>query len=90
MHLLLSLSSHCSTCVVLQEAALRTFYLPDEPEDYELHEIGGMQRLHSDDILNRNGGPDNRSSLKDGGDAWLLRAKPREAEVIKVYAGWLR
>ncbi|XP_041799875.1 diacylglycerol kinase theta [Chelmon rostratus] len=72
------------------EAALRTFYLPDEPEDYELHEIGGMQRLHSDDILNRNGGPDNRSSLKDGGDAWLLRAKPREAEVIKVYAGWLR
>ncbi|XP_073343758.1 diacylglycerol kinase theta [Pagrus major] len=72
------------------EVALRTFYLPDEPQDFELHEIGGLQRLHSDDILNRNGGPDNRSSLKDGGDAWLLRAKPRDAEVIKVYAGWPR
>ncbi|XP_070769505.1 diacylglycerol kinase theta [Enoplosus armatus] len=61
------------------EAALRTFYLPDDPQDYELHEIGGMQRLHSDDILNRN-----------GGDAWQLRAKPRDAEVIEVYAGWPR
>ncbi|XP_069387548.1 diacylglycerol kinase theta [Paralichthys olivaceus] len=72
------------------EAALRSFYLPDEPQDFELHELGGLQRLHSDDILNRNGGQDNRISLKDGGDAWLLRPRPRGAEVIKVYAGWPR
>ncbi|XP_053284682.1 diacylglycerol kinase theta [Pleuronectes platessa] len=72
------------------EAALRAFYLPDDPQDFELHEVGGLQRLHSDDILNRNGGPDNRSSLKDGGEAWLLRPKPRAAEVIQVYAGWPR
>ncbi|XP_059202973.1 diacylglycerol kinase theta [Centropristis striata] len=72
------------------EAALRAFYLPDDPQHYELQEVGGLQRLHSDDILNRNGAaaPDNRSSLKDGGDAWLLRAKPRDAEVIKVHAAW--
>ncbi|XP_029283679.1 diacylglycerol kinase theta [Cottoperca gobio] len=69
------------------EAALRAFYLPDEPQDYELQEVSGVQHLHSDDILNRNGGPDNRSSPKDGGDAWLLRVKPRDAEVIKVHAG---
>ncbi|XP_033489458.1 diacylglycerol kinase theta [Epinephelus lanceolatus] len=72
------------------EAALRAFYLPDDPQDYELQEVGGLQRLHSDDILNRNGGPDNRGSLKDGGDSWLLRAKPRDTEVIKVYASWPR
>lgn len=72
------------------EAALRAFYLPDDPQDYELHEIGGQQRLHSDDILNRNGGPDNRGSLKEGGDSWMLRSKPRDAEVIKVYASWSR
>ncbi|XP_005737795.1 diacylglycerol kinase theta isoform X1 [Pundamilia nyererei] len=70
------------------EAALRAFYLPDDPQDFELHEIGGPQRLHSDDILNRNGSPDNRNSLKDGGDSWLLRAKPRVTEVIKVYTDW--
>uniref|UniRef100_A0A3Q1J7S5 Diacylglycerol kinase n=1 Tax=Anabas testudineus TaxID=64144 RepID=A0A3Q1J7S5_ANATE len=69
------------------EAALRAFYIPDEPQDYELHEIGSQQRLHSDDILNRNGSPDNRSSLKDGGDSWLLRARPRDSEVIKVHFG---
>ncbi|XP_034399853.1 diacylglycerol kinase theta-like isoform X2 [Cyclopterus lumpus] len=139
------------------EAALRAFYLPDEPQDFELLELGGAPRLHSNDILNRNGGPDNRGhdnrgpdnrghdnrgpdnlghdnrghdnrghdnlghdnlgpdnrghdnrghdnrghdnrgpdnrgpdnrgSLKGRGDAWLLRAKPRDAEVIKVYVG---
>uniref|UniRef100_A0A673AQQ7 Diacylglycerol kinase n=1 Tax=Sphaeramia orbicularis TaxID=375764 RepID=A0A673AQQ7_9TELE len=69
------------------EAALRAFYLPDNPQDYELHEIGGQQRLHSDDILNRNGGPDNRGSLKEGGDSWMLRSKPQDTEVIKVYVG---
>ncbi|XP_072251225.1 diacylglycerol kinase theta [Leuresthes tenuis] len=73
------------------EAALRAFYLPDDPQSFELHEAGGLLRLHSDDILNRNGSsPDNRGSLKDGGDAWLLRAKPRDADVIKVYASWPR
>uniref|UniRef100_A0A8C4HJS8 Diacylglycerol kinase n=1 Tax=Dicentrarchus labrax TaxID=13489 RepID=A0A8C4HJS8_DICLA len=72
------------------EAALRAFYLPDEPQEYELHELGGLQRLHSDDILNRNSGSDNRGSLKDGGEAWLLRAKPRDSEIIKVHASWPR
>uniref|UniRef100_A0A3Q0T652 Diacylglycerol kinase n=1 Tax=Amphilophus citrinellus TaxID=61819 RepID=A0A3Q0T652_AMPCI len=72
------------------EAALRAFYLPDDPRDFELHEIGGLQRLHSDDVLNRNGSADNRNSLKDGCDTWLLRAKPQDTEVIKVYTGWPR
>ncbi|KAF0040281.1 hypothetical protein F2P81_008516 [Scophthalmus maximus] len=72
----------------LVEAALRAFYLPDDLQGFELHEVGGLQRLRGDDdVLNRNGGLDNR---RDGGDAWLLRAKPRDAEVMKVYAGWPR
>ncbi|XP_068428379.1 diacylglycerol kinase theta [Clinocottus analis] len=78
------------------EAALRAFYIPDEPQDFELLELGAAQRLHAADVLNRNGadhrgsdhrGSDHRGSLKDGGDAWLLRARPRDAEVLKVYAG---
>ncbi|XP_026186297.1 diacylglycerol kinase theta isoform X1 [Mastacembelus armatus] len=72
------------------EAALRAFYLPDEPQDYELHEVGGLQRLQGDDIVNRNGGPDNRGSLKDAGDTWILRAKTRDTDNIKVYATWPR
>lgn len=80
----------CTTAAVLQEAALRTFYLPDEAQDYELHQIGGVQRLHSNDILNCNSGASSRGWLKEGGEAWLLRAKGRDADVIKVYAGWPR
>ncbi|XP_019726948.1 diacylglycerol kinase theta [Hippocampus comes] len=64
------------------EAALRAFYLPDDPQHFQLQEVGGLERLHSDDVLNRNSG-----SLKDGGDAWMLRAKRGNAEVIKVYGG---
>ncbi|XP_008325453.1 diacylglycerol kinase theta isoform X2 [Cynoglossus semilaevis] len=72
------------------EAALRALYLPDDPQDFELQELGGLQRLHSDDVLNRNGSADNRSTQKDGSDTWLLRAKQRDAEVIKVYPSWPR
>uniref|UniRef100_A0AAQ5ZQL9 Diacylglycerol kinase n=1 Tax=Amphiprion ocellaris TaxID=80972 RepID=A0AAQ5ZQL9_AMPOC len=64
------------------EASLRCFFLPGDSQDFQLQEVGGMQRLHGDDILNRNGG-----SLKDGGDAWMLRSKPRDDDVIQVFAG---
>lgn len=69
---------------------MRALYLPDDPQDFELQELGGLQRLHSDDVLNRNGSADNRSTQKDGSDTWLLRAKQRDAEVIKVYPSWPR
>ncbi|XP_078145255.1 diacylglycerol kinase theta isoform X1 [Centroberyx gerrardi] len=71
------------------EAALRAFYLPDEPQDFELQELGGQERLHSDDILNRNGGPDNKSALRDGAaDAWMLRAKPHDSQLLRVHTAW--
>lgn len=74
----------CTTAAVLQEAALRAFYLPEDAQDYDLLEVGGAQRLRSHDVLNRNSGASGRS------EAWLLRAKARDADVIKVYAGWPR
>ncbi|XP_056138784.1 diacylglycerol kinase theta [Lampris incognitus] len=71
------------------EAALQAFYLPEEPQGYELQEMGNQQCLHCDDILNRNGAPDNKSVFKDfTPEAWVLRAKPKDSEVLKVYAGW--
>ncbi|KAJ3602777.1 hypothetical protein NHX12_030525 [Muraenolepis orangiensis] len=77
----------------LVEAALRAFYLPDPPppQRYELQELGTSQRLHHEDILNRNGTPDNKGgALKDAAaEAWVLRAAPLDTEVVKVHAGWL-
>uniref|UniRef100_A0A8B9K7E6 Diacylglycerol kinase n=1 Tax=Astyanax mexicanus TaxID=7994 RepID=A0A8B9K7E6_ASTMX len=37
------------------EAALRAFYIPDEPQDYELQIHTQQQGLLTDDIINRNG-----------------------------------
>ncbi|KAJ8262380.1 hypothetical protein GJAV_G00165780 [Gymnothorax javanicus] len=74
------------------EAALRAFYIPDEPQNYEL-QVYSQQALLSDDIINRNGTPadkpDNKSVFREGTpEAWVLRAKPRDSEVLKIYPGW--
>ncbi|KAL0176220.1 hypothetical protein M9458_028550, partial [Cirrhinus mrigala] len=56
------------------------FYIPDEPQDYELQSYS-QQGLFTDDIINRNGTPDNKSIFKD------TVSKPRETEVVKIYSG---
>uniref|UniRef100_A0A671QAE7 Diacylglycerol kinase n=1 Tax=Sinocyclocheilus anshuiensis TaxID=1608454 RepID=A0A671QAE7_9TELE len=63
------------------EASLRAFYIPDEPQDYELQSYS-QQGLFTDDIINRNGTPDNKPIFKDTvSDSWVLRSKPKETEV---------
>ncbi|KAJ8015739.1 hypothetical protein DPEC_G00029280 [Dallia pectoralis] len=70
------------------ESALRAFYIPDEPLDFEL-QCNGQQSLHSEDILNRNGTLDEKAVFKENiSEMWLLRAKPKDTEVLKIYAGW--
>ncbi|XP_073710597.1 diacylglycerol kinase theta [Misgurnus anguillicaudatus] len=72
------------------EAALRAFYIPDEPQDYELQSYS-QPGLFTDDIINRNGTTDNKPVFKDNAPEFsILRAKPRETEVLKIYPGWLR
>ncbi|XP_069092678.1 diacylglycerol kinase theta [Pleurodeles waltl] len=73
------------------EAALRTYYIPDDQQDYELQTFC-QQDLVSDDIINRNGATDDsrcvfRETLPE---AWIIRAKPKDPEVIKIYPGWLK
>uniref|UniRef100_UPI00398E7B8A diacylglycerol kinase theta isoform X2 n=1 Tax=Pristiophorus japonicus TaxID=55135 RepID=UPI00398E7B8A len=75
------------------EAALRTYYIPDDPQDYELQTFT-QDALYSDDIINRNGGGEESMNLSVFHDtipeAWVLRAKPKDREIIKVYPGWLK
>ncbi|XP_057705596.1 diacylglycerol kinase theta-like isoform X1 [Corythoichthys intestinalis] len=60
------------------EAALRAFYLPGDPQHFQLEEVGGRRRLRTDREP-----PD-----RGGGDAaWTLRAEDSRAEVLKVYGG---
>ncbi|XP_062840795.1 diacylglycerol kinase theta [Trichomycterus rosablanca] len=72
------------------EAALRAFYVADEPDDYEF-QVQTQPGLLTDDIINRNGTPDNKTAVKDNlPETWVLRAKARETELLKIYAGWLK
>lgn len=69
-----------------QEASLRAFYIPDEPQVYELQSYS-QQGLFTDDIINRNGTPDNKPIFKETvSESWVLRSKPKETEVVKIYS----
>ncbi|ETE73322.1 Diacylglycerol kinase theta, partial [Ophiophagus hannah] len=75
------------------EAALRAYYISDDQQDYELQTFT-QQALFCDDIINRN---DTIEEAQPGSvfreavpEAWVIRAKPKENEVIKIYPGWLK
>lgn len=102
----------------LVEAALRAYYLPDDPLDFELQEVGfhgdgqrcnhsnehpglhdnraegdGDQNHHhhhpqNEDALNRNGLSQDQS--EDRAETWVLRARPKFSEVLRVYQDWDR
>nr|XP_013801033.1 PREDICTED: diacylglycerol kinase theta [Apteryx mantelli mantelli] len=75
------------------EAALRAYYINDDQQEYELQTFT-QQALLSDDVINRN------DALEDSNmgsvfresvpDAWIIRAKPKDEEVIRIYPAWLK
>uniref|UniRef100_A0A8C5PLV7 Diacylglycerol kinase n=1 Tax=Leptobrachium leishanense TaxID=445787 RepID=A0A8C5PLV7_9ANUR len=73
------------------EAALRSYFIPDDPQDYELQTLT-HQTLVCDDIINRNGATEDgkSSSVFKEAEAWIIKAKPKDQEFIKVYPGWMK
>lgn len=72
---------------------MRAYYIPDDPQDYEVQTLT-QQLLMSDDVINRNGAIDDgkvSSVFKEATpEAWIIMAKPKEREVLKVYLGWMK
>uniref|UniRef100_A0A8D0FMD9 Diacylglycerol kinase n=1 Tax=Strix occidentalis caurina TaxID=311401 RepID=A0A8D0FMD9_STROC len=75
------------------EAALRAYYINDDQQEYELQTFT-QQALLSDDVINRNDAAEDsnlgsvfRESVPE---AWIIRAKSKEEEVIRIYAAWLK
>ncbi|XP_065262777.1 diacylglycerol kinase theta [Emys orbicularis] len=75
------------------EAALRAYYVNGDQQHYELQTFS-QQTLFSDDIINRNDateetnpGPVFREAVPE---AWIIRAKSKDHEVIRIYPGWLK
>lgn len=75
------------------EAALRAYYINDDQQDYELQTFT-QQALFCDDIINRNHDSEEAhpgSVFREAvPEAWIIRAKPRDSEIIKIYPGWLK
>uniref|UniRef100_A0A8C8VGT5 Diacylglycerol kinase n=1 Tax=Pelusios castaneus TaxID=367368 RepID=A0A8C8VGT5_9SAUR len=75
------------------EAALRAYYINDDQQHYELQTFT-QQTLCSDDIINRNDATEEvnpapvfREAVPE---AWIIRAKSKDHEVIRIYPGWLK
>ncbi|XP_054665506.1 diacylglycerol kinase theta isoform X4 [Grus americana] len=75
------------------EAALRAYYINDDQQEYELQTFT-QQALLSDDVINRNNAAEDsnlgsvfRESVPE---AWIIRAKPKDEEVIRIYPAWLK
>uniref|UniRef100_A0A8C6JPW5 Diacylglycerol kinase n=1 Tax=Melopsittacus undulatus TaxID=13146 RepID=A0A8C6JPW5_MELUD len=75
------------------EAALRAYYINDDQQEYELQTFT-QQALLSDDVINRNDAVEdsNLSSVfrESVPEAWIIRAKPKDEEVIRIYPAWLK
>ncbi|XP_036903254.1 diacylglycerol kinase theta isoform X2 [Sturnira hondurensis] len=83
-----------------QEAALRAYYIPEDPGDFELQALPAALRAgdpaagalaQSDGALEEEGsrGPGPPESVSVA-EALIIRALPRTQDVLKVYPAWLK
>lgn len=72
---------------------MRAYYINDDPKDYELQTFT-QQALFCDDVINRNDATEEShpgSVFREAvPEAWIIRAKPKDDEVIKIYPAWLK
>ncbi|XP_038626424.1 diacylglycerol kinase theta isoform X1 [Tachyglossus aculeatus] len=75
------------------EAALRAYYINEDLQDFMLQTFT-QQALVDEDIVMRNGVTDETTTgsvfKESAPEAWIIRAKPKDHEVIKIYPGWLK
>ncbi|XP_028638236.1 diacylglycerol kinase theta isoform X2 [Grammomys surdaster] len=79
----------------VMEAALRAYYISEDPKDFQLQALpltilsGNAQALGkagtTEEEANKGSGP--RDSVPE---AWVIRSLPRTQEILKIYPGWLR
>uniref|UniRef100_A0A4X1T490 Diacylglycerol kinase n=1 Tax=Sus scrofa TaxID=9823 RepID=A0A4X1T490_PIG len=79
------------------EAALRAYYITEDPQHFQLQalpqpaqagDLGALGRFWSGGTVEEEGsrGP----GARDGAEAWIIRARPRTQEVLKIYPAWLK
>lgn len=81
-----------------QEAALRAYYVAEDPRDFELQAL--PQPVHAADTRARGRPWSSGVAEEEGGrgpgareavpEACIIRALPRTQEVLKIYPAWLK
>ncbi|ERE68179.1 diacylglycerol kinase theta [Cricetulus griseus] len=79
----------------VMEAALRAYYINEDPRDFQLQALpltilsGNAQALGKagtmEEEASKGSGP--RDSMPE---AWVIRSLPRAQEILKIYPGWLK
>ncbi|XP_053433833.1 diacylglycerol kinase theta isoform X4 [Nycticebus coucang] len=76
------------------EAALRAYYIPEDPDSLELHPLpsqaGNALAWAKAGILEEEEGVRGPGSCEAAPEAWVIRALPQAQEVLKIYPGWLK
>ncbi|KAF5913809.1 hypothetical protein HPG69_014833, partial [Diceros bicornis minor] len=82
----------------LLEAALRAYYIMEDPRDFELQVFpppaqagnpGARGKARSGGTAEEEGGRGS-GSREAAPEAWIIRARPRTQEVLKIYPAWLK
>ncbi|XP_029458619.1 diacylglycerol kinase theta [Rhinatrema bivittatum] len=75
------------------EAALRSYYITDDQQNFELKAFPQLVPV-SDDIISGKGATDGNKAgsvfRQTIPESWIIRVKPKDHEVIKIFPGWLR
>ncbi|XP_057627169.1 diacylglycerol kinase theta isoform X2 [Chionomys nivalis] len=79
----------------VMEAALRAFYINEDPRDFQLQALPLTTLSSNAQALGKAGtteeeaskGPGPRDSMPE---AWVIRSLPRAQEILKIYPAWLK
>lgn len=79
----------------LQEAALRAYYISEDPQDFQLQALPLSLLSGNAQALGKAGATEEEASKGSGprdfvSEAWVIRSLPRAQEVLKIYPGWLK
>lgn len=88
--------THILTCLYpLQEAALRAYYINEDPRDFQLQALPLTTLSGNAQVLGKAGTTEEEANKSPGSrnsmpEAWVIRSLPRAQEILKIYPAWLK
>ncbi|XP_051026139.1 diacylglycerol kinase theta isoform X2 [Acomys russatus] len=79
----------------VMEAALRAYYINEDPRDFQLQALPLALLSDNSQTLGKPGTTEEEAGKGSGprdavSEAWVIRSVPRAQETLKIYPGWLK